>query len=163
MCIRDSFKTGTPCRLNARSVDFSKCERQDGDDPPPLFSYLANTIVRGRDDLFTLNAWGDKAFHVEQLPCWITWTNDQTHDEIRENLDQSPMYSGQIEGLGPRYCPSIEDKVVKFAEKPRHQIFLEPEGRHTREYYVNGVSTSLPYEVQLSFIRTIAGLSLIHI
>ena len=152
------FKTGTPCRLNARSVDFSRCERQDGDDPPPLFSYLANTIVRGRDDLFTLNAWGDKAFHVEQLPCWITWTNDQTHDEIRENLDQSPMYSGQIEGLGPRYCPSIEDKVVKFAEKPRHQIFLEPEGRHTREYYVNGVSTSLPYEVQLSFIRTIAGL-----
>ena len=152
------FKTGTPCRLNARSVDFSKCERQDGDDPPPLFSYLANTIVRGRDDLFTLNAWGDKTFHVEQLPCWITWTNDQTHDVIRENLDQSPMYSGQIEGLGPRYCPSIEDKVVKFAEKPRHQIFLEPEGRHTQEYYVNGVSTSLPYEVQLSFIRTIAGL-----
>tara|TARA_Y100000766_G_C18892351_1_gene599190 strand:- start:392 stop:2269 length:1878 start_codon:yes stop_codon:yes gene_type:complete len=154
----ERFKTGTPCRINARSIDFSKCERQDGDDPPPLFSYLADSISGGPDDIFTLNTWGHKAFHVEQLPCWITWTNPQTHEEIRANLDQSPMYSGQIEGTGPRYCPSIEDKVVKFAEKSRHQIFLEPEGRHTHEYYVNGVSTSLPYEVQLSFIRTIPGL-----
>ena len=154
----ERFKTGTPCRINARSIDFTKCERQDGDEPPPLFSYLADTIKGGPDDVFTLNTWGDKAFHVEQLPCWITWTNPGTHDEIRANLDQSPMYSGQIEGTGPRYCPSIEDKVVRFEEKTRHQIFLEPEGRHTREYYVNGVSTSLPYEVQLSFIRTIAGL-----
>ena len=154
----ERFKTGTPCRINARSINFSQCERQDGDIPPPLFSYLADRIESSPDDIFTLNTWGDKAFHVEQLPCWITWTNSQTHDEIRANLDQSPMYSGQIEGTGPRYCPSIEDKVVKFAEKSRHQIFLEPEGRHTQEYYVNGVSTSLPYEVQLSFIRTIPGL-----
>ena len=152
------FKTGTPCRLNARSIDFSKCDKQDGDLPPPLFSFLSHTIESGEDDIFTLNTWGREGFHVEQLPCWITWTNAQTHDEIRANLGQSPMYSGQIEGTGPRYCPSIEDKVVKFAEKSRHQIFLEPEGRHTREYYVNGVSTSLPYEVQLAFIRTIPGL-----
>jgi tRNA uridine 5-carboxymethylaminomethyl modification enzyme len=95
---------------------------------------------------------------VEQLPCWVTYTNPATHDIIRGNLDQSPMYCGIIEGVGPRYCPSIEDKVVRFAEKERHQIFLEPEGRHTREYYVNGVSTSLPYEVQLAFLRTIPGL-----
>jgi len=154
----ERFKTGTPCRLNGRSLDFSACERQDGDSPPPLFSYLAHTIKKGPDDLFTLNSWGDKGFHVEQLPCWITWTNPQTHEEIRDNLQYSAMYSGQIEGIGPRYCPSIEDKVVKFADKDRHQIFLEPEGRHTNEYYVNGVSTSLPYEVQLAFIRTIKGL-----
>ena len=152
------FKTGTPCRLNGRSLDLSQCERQDGDDPPPLFSYLADTILKGPDDLFTLNPWGAEGFHVEQRPCWITWTNARTHHHIRENLDQSPMYSGTIEGVGPRYCPSIEDKVVRFADKERHQIFLEPEGRHTQEFYVNGVSTSLPYEVQLAFIRTIAGL-----
>ena len=154
----ERFKTGTPCRINGRSIDFSQCERQEGDQPPPLFSYLSHTIGKDPDDLFTLNAWSSKGFHVEQLPCWITWTNHQTHQEITENLDQSAMYSGQIAGTGPRYCPSIEDKVVKFADKERHQIFLEPEGRHTREYYVNGVSTSLPYEVQLSFIRTIKGL-----
>jgi tRNA uridine 5-carboxymethylaminomethyl modification enzyme len=97
-------------------------------------------------------------FHVEQLPCWVTHTNSTTHDIIRANLDKSPMYCGVIEGVGPRYCPSIEDKVVRFAEKDRHQIFLEPEGRQTNEYYVNGVSTSLPFEVQLAFIRSIAGL-----
>jgi tRNA uridine 5-carboxymethylaminomethyl modification enzyme len=154
----ERFKTGTPCRLNGRSLDLSMCERQDGDVPPPLFSYLSDTITKEPDDLFTLNPWGHEGFHVEQRPCWITWTNPKTHEHIRNNLDQSPMYSGQIEGVGPRYCPSIEDKVVRFAEKDRHQIFLEPEGRHTHEYYVNGVSTSLPYEVQLSFIRSIAGL-----
>jgi tRNA uridine 5-carboxymethylaminomethyl modification enzyme len=154
----ERFKTGTPCRLNGRSLDLSVCERQDGDVSPPLFSYLSDTISKGPDDLFTLNPWGHEGFHVEQRPCWITWTNPKTHEHIRNNLDQSPMYSGQIEGVGPRYCPSIEDKVVRFAEKERHQIFLEPEGRHTHEYYVNGVSTSLPYEVQLSFIRSIAGL-----
>ena len=154
----ERFKTGTPCRLNGRSLDLSVCERQDGDAPPPLFSYLSDTILKGPDDLFTLNPWGHEGFHVEQRPCWITWTNPKTHEHIRNNLEQSPMYSGQIEGVGPRYCPSIEDKVVRFAEKERHQIFLEPEGRHTHEYYVNGVSTSLPYEVQLSFIRSIAGL-----
>jgi tRNA uridine 5-carboxymethylaminomethyl modification enzyme len=97
-------------------------------------------------------------FHVEHLPCWITHTNHQTHDIIRANLDKSPMYCGVIEGVGPRYCPSIEDKVVRFADKERHQIFLEPEGLHTQEYYVNGVSTSLPFEVQLAFIRSITGL-----
>lgn len=154
----DRFKTGTPCRLNGRSIDLSKCERQDGDEPIPKFSYLADTLCKTPDDLFTLNPWGDPTFHVEQMPCWVTYTNPATHDIIRGNLDQSPMYCGIIEGVGPRYCPSIEDKVVRFAEKERHQIFLEPEGRHTREYYVNGVSTSLPYEVQLSFLRTIPGL-----
>jgi len=154
----ERFKTGTPCRLNGRSLDFSKCERQEGDSPVPKFSYIADTLTRGEDDLFTLNPWGDPTFHVEQMPCWITYTNPGTHDIIRGNLDQSPMYCGVIEGIGPRYCPSIEDKVVRFAEKERHQVFLEPEGRHTLEYYVNGVSTSLPYEVQLAFLRTIPGL-----
>ncbi len=154
----ERFKTGTPCRLNGRSIDFSKCERQEGDTPPPRFSFMADTLRRGADDLFTLNPWGDPTFHVEQLPCWITYTNAATHEIIRGNLDQSPMYCGVIEGVGPRYCPSIEDKVVRFAEKERHQVFLEPEGRHTLEYYVNGVSTSLPYEVQLAFLRTIPGL-----
>ena len=154
----DRFKTGTPCRLNGRSLDFSKCERQEGDTPPSLFTYHPELIERDSDDIFTLNDWADPKFHVEQVPCWITWTTPQTHDVIRDNLDQSPMYSGKIEGVGPRYCPSIEDKVVRFAEKERHQVFLEPEGRHTLEYYVNGVSTSLPYEVQYEFLRAIPGL-----
>jgi tRNA uridine 5-carboxymethylaminomethyl modification enzyme len=154
----ERFKTGTPCRLNGRSLDLSKCERQEGDSPVPKFSFLADTLKKEADDLFTLNPWGDPTFHVEQLPCWITYTTPATHDIIRGNLDQSPMYCGVIEGVGPRYCPSIEDKVVRFAEKERHQVFLEPEGRHTHEYYVNGVSTSLPYDVQLAFLRTIPGL-----
>lgn len=154
----DRFKTGTPCRLNGRSLDLSKCERQDGDTPVPKFSFLADTLQKSPDDLFTLNPWGDSTFHVEQIPCWVTYTNPETHDIIRNNLDQSPMYCGVIEGVGPRYCPSIEDKVVRFSEKDRHQVFLEPEGRHTHEYYVNGVSTSLPYDVQYAFLRTIPGL-----
>ncbi len=154
----ERFKTGTPCRLNGRSIDFSRCERQDGDVPVPKFSFMADTLMRGADDVFTLNSWGQPAFHVEQLPCWITYTNPRTHEIIRGNLHQSPMYCGVIEGVGPRYCPSIEDKVVRFAEKERHQVFLEPEGRHTLEYYVNGVSTSLPYEVQLDFLRSMVGL-----
>ncbi len=154
----ERFKTGTPCRLNARSIDFSKCERQDGDTPVPKFSFMADTLQKGENDLFTLNPWGDPMFHVEQMPCWITYTNARTHEIIANNLHQSPMYCGVIEGVGPRYCPSIEDKVVRFADKERHQVFLEPEGRHTLEYYVNGVSTSLPYEVQLEFLRSIAGL-----
>ena len=154
----ERFKTGTPCRINGRSIDFSQCEKQGGDSPIPKFSYMYDSLTREPNDIFTLNPWGDKTFHVEQVPCWITYTNPQTHDVIRENLHQSPMYSGKIEGVGPRYCPSIEDKVVKFAEKERHQVFLEPEGRHTLEYYINGVSTSLPYDVQLDFIRSIAGL-----
>jgi len=154
----ERFKTGTPCRLNGRSIDFSRCERQDGDESVPKFSFMADTLRKAPDDLFTLNPWGDPGFHVEQLPCWITYTNAITHEVIRANLHQSPMYCGVIEGVGPRYCPSIEDKVVRFAEKERHQVFLEPEGRHTHEYYVNGVSTSLPYEVQLEFLRSIVGL-----
>jgi len=154
----DRFKTGTPCRLNGRSVDLSQCEVQDGDDPPSLFSYYPKLIQPGPNDVHTLNDWSDPMFHVEQLPCWTTFTNQKTHDIIRANLDKSPMYCGRIEGTGPRYCPSIEDKVVRFADKDRHQIFLEPEGRHTREFYVNGVSTSLPYEVQYDFIRSIPGL-----
>ncbi|MCB1088838.1 MAG: tRNA uridine-5-carboxymethylaminomethyl(34) synthesis enzyme MnmG, partial [Verrucomicrobiae bacterium] len=154
----DRFKTGTPCRLNGRSIDFSQCEIQGGDEPAPAFSFQRETLTGGRDDLHTLNRWGDPMFHVEQLPCWITYTTPRTHDIIRANLDKSPMYCGRIEGIGPRYCPSIEDKVVRFAEKERHQIFLEPEGRHTSEYYVNGVSTSLPFEVQYDFIRSIPGL-----
>ncbi len=154
----ERFKTGTPCRLNARSVDFSVCEEQRGDVPPPPFSFLRDAIGGAADEIFTLNRWAESKFHVEQPPCWITYTNPATHEIIRDNLDRSPMYSGTIEGIGPRYCPSIEDKVVRFAEKDRHQLFLEPEGRHTLEYYVNGVSTSLPYEVQLSFIRSVAGL-----
>ncbi|MCX6876956.1 MAG: tRNA uridine-5-carboxymethylaminomethyl(34) synthesis enzyme MnmG [Verrucomicrobia bacterium] len=154
----ERFKTGTPCRVNGRSLDLSRCERQDGDSPVPRFSFMADTLERGTDDLFTLNPWGDPTFHMEQLPCWITYTNAATHEIIRNNLDQSPLYCGVIAGVGPRYCPSIEDKVVRFAEKGRHQVFLEPEGRHTLEFYVNGVSTSLPYAVQLAFLRSIVGL-----
>jgi len=152
------FKTGTPCRLNGRTIDFSRCERQNGDEPPPRFSFSSTDLEKGPDDLFTLNRCSHDLFHVEQIPCWITHTNTQTHEIIRANLDKSPMYSGRIEGVGPRYCPSIEDKVVKFADKEQHQLFLEPEGRHTREYYVNGLSTSLPFEVQYDFVHSIAGL-----
>jgi tRNA uridine 5-carboxymethylaminomethyl modification enzyme len=126
--------------------------------PPAFFSYMADTIGRDPGEIFTLNRWADPAFHVEQMPCWITHTSPQTHDIIRANLHQSPMYAGVIEGIGPRYCPSIEDKVVRFADKGSHQLFLEPEGRHSNEYYINGVSTSLPYEVQYAFIRSIPAL-----
>ena len=159
----DRFKTGTPCRLLGRTIDFSKCQRQDGDSPPPTFSYYPEESAGEAHDPFTLNRWQDGRFHVEQMPCWITYTNTTTHDLIRANLDKSPMYAGIIEGVGPRYCPSIEDKVVRFADKDRHQIFLEPEGRQTGEYYVNGVSTSLPFEVQLAFIRSVVGLENAHI
>ena len=152
------FKTGTPCRLLAKSIDYSQCERQDGDDPPPLFSFLADSLVPGEDDIFTLNSWNGSKFEARQIPCWITHTNSETHEIIRANLDKSPLFAGVIEGIGPRYCPSIEDKVVKFAEKTSHQLFLEPEGCHTDEIYVNGVSTSLPFEIQYRFIRTVRGL-----
>lgn len=152
------FKTGTPCRLLAKSIDFTRCERQDGDTPIPLFSHIPESIRREKDELHTLNHYRDGMFHVEQIPCWITYTTEQTHEIIRSNLHQSPLYAGVIDGVGPRYCPSIEDKVVKFADKTRHQIFLEPEGRHTGEIYVNGVSTSLPYDVQYEFIRSIPAL-----
>jgi tRNA uridine 5-carboxymethylaminomethyl modification enzyme len=134
------FKTGTPCRLNGRTIDFSKTERQTGDDAPRGFSFATERITQ------------------TQLDCHITHTNALVHDLIRANLHRSPMYSGQIQSRGPRYCPSIEDKVVRFAEKEQHQIFLEPEGRNTLEYYCNGISTSLPNDVQAEMIRRIPGL-----
>ena len=134
------LKTGTPPRLDAKTIDFSKTEPQYGDDPPVPFSHSTEKITN------------------PQLPCFITYTNSETHSVIRENLDRSPLYSGKIQGVGPRYCPSIEDKVVRFSEKPRHQIFLEPEGLETKEYYANGISTSLPYDVQVRLVQTIPGL-----
>jgi len=151
------FKTGTPCRINRRSIDFSQCEVQLGDEPPPRFAFYSEAR-KFKDAIFTLNfdKWGE--FHVEQIPCWITHTTRKTHEIIRANLHRSPLYSGQIKGTGPRYCPSIEDKVVRFSDKASHQLFLEPEGRHTEEYYVNGISTSLPYDAQLEFLHSIPGL-----
>jgi tRNA uridine 5-carboxymethylaminomethyl modification enzyme len=134
------LKTGTPPRLDARSIDFSKTTLQYGDAPPPPFSYSTEKITN------------------PQLPCYITYTNKKTHDIILGSLDRSPLYSGKIKGIGPRYCPSIEDKVVRFSEKERHQIFLEPEGLETTEYYANGISTSLPYDVQVNLVRSIEGL-----
>src|SRR5438105_11899249 len=151
------FKTGTPCRLNGRSIDFSQCHVQLGDEPPPRFAFC-DGVGKLKNEVFTLNFNDRGEFHVEQMPCWITHTTQQTHDIIRANLHRSPLYSGQIKGTGPRYCPSIEDKVVKFVDKVSHQLFLEPEGRHTEEYYVNGISTSLPYDVQLEFLHSIPGL-----
>jgi tRNA uridine 5-carboxymethylaminomethyl modification enzyme len=136
----ERFKTGTPPRLNARTIDFASMERQPGDDQPQPFSFLTDRI------------------DVVQLPCFITLTNDSVHELIRENLHRAPMYSGQISCTGPRYCPSIEDKVVRFADKSSHQLFLEPEGRSTGEYYVNGISTSLPRDVQDKMFRMIPGL-----
>src|SRR5206468_4280378 len=120
------LKTGTPPRLHRRSIDWKRCECQPGDTPPPFFSYST-----------------DRKFHVEQVPCYLTYTTDKTAKVIRENLHRSPMYSGEIVGVGPRYCPSIEDKIMRFAEKERHQIYLEPEGKITEEIYVNGTSTSM--------------------
>jgi tRNA uridine 5-carboxymethylaminomethyl modification enzyme len=152
------FKTGTPCRLNARSIDFSQCAIQPGDEPPPTFSFYEEEIGDYGAEIFTLNRVRDGKFHVEQMPCWITHTTKRTHEIILANLERSPLYAGQIKGTGPRYCPSIEDKVVKFSDKPSHQLFLEPEGRHTKEYYVNGISTSLPYDVQLEFLHSIPAL-----
>jgi tRNA uridine 5-carboxymethylaminomethyl modification enzyme len=151
------FKTGTPCRINGRSIDFSQCHVQLGDEPPPRFSFCSSA-EKLKNEVFTLNFDERGEFHVEQIPCWLTKTTRKTHDIIRCNLHRSPLYSGRIKGIGPRYCPSIEDKVVKFSDKDSHQLFLEPEGRHTEEYYVNGISTSLPYDVQLTFLHTIPGL-----
>ena len=141
------LKTGTPPRIDGRSIDFGACERQLGEsDPVPVFSFL-----------------GSAEQHPAQVPCWITHTNEHTHDVIRANLDRSPMYSGVIEGTGPRYCPSIEDKIHRFAGKASHQIFLEPEGLSTHEVYPNGISTSLPFDVQLQVVRSINGLQRAHI
>ncbi|WP_345793626.1 tRNA uridine-5-carboxymethylaminomethyl(34) synthesis enzyme MnmG [Thauera sp. JM12B12] len=140
------LKTGTPPRLDARTIDFSVMTVQPGDDPVPVFSFL-----------------GHAGQHPRQLPCWMTQTNARTHDVIRANLDRSPMYSGVIEGVGPRYCPSIEDKIHRFADKDSHNIFLEPEGLETHEIYPNGISTSLPFDVQLQIVRSIRGLENAHI
>ncbi|MFT3790291.1 MAG: tRNA uridine-5-carboxymethylaminomethyl(34) synthesis enzyme MnmG [Rudaea sp.] len=142
----DRLKTGTPPRLDGRSIDFSALAEQPSDTPMPVFSF-----------------WGDAADHPRQVPCWITHTSERTHEIIRAGLDRSPLYTGKIEGVGPRYCPSIEDKVVRFAEKGSHQIFLEPEGLHTTEIYPNGISTSLPFDVQLELVRSIRGLENAHI
>src|SRR6266446_529137 len=153
------FKTGTPCRLNARSIDFSRCAIQIGDEPPPMFTFDPEEIASGQGrEIFTLNSIRAGKFHVEQLPCWITATTTATHGIVRANLQRSPLYAGRIKGTGPRYCPSLEDKVVKFSTRDSHQIFLEPEGCHTSEYYVNGISTSLPYDVQLQLVQSIPGL-----
>jgi len=140
------LKTGTPPRLDARSIDFSSMQQQWGDEPRPVMSLF-----------------GDRNSHPRQLCCWITATNGRTHDIIRGNLDRSPMFGGVIEGTGPRYCPSIEDKIHRFADKESHQIFLEPEGLATTELYPNGISTSLPYDVQLEFVRSIQGMENAHI
>ncbi|ENO86173.1 tRNA uridine-5-carboxymethylaminomethyl(34) synthesis enzyme MnmG [Thauera linaloolentis] len=140
------LKTGTPPRLDARTIDFSVMTVQPGDDPVPVFSFL-----------------GRAEQHPAQLPCWMTQTNARTHDVIRANLDRSPMYSGVIEGVGPRYCPSIEDKIHRFADKDSHNIFLEPEGLSTHEIYPNGISTSLPFDVQLEIVHSIRGLENAHI
>lgn len=140
------LKTGTPARIDARSVDFSVMQVQHGDTPLPVMSYM-----------------GDVSMHPRQIPCYITHTNERTHDIIRANLDQSPMFSGKIEGVGPRYCPSIEDKIYRFADKDSHQIFIEPEGLTTHELYPNGISTSLPFEVQVDFIHSMRGLENAHI
>lgn len=139
------FKTGTPARVDSRTVDFSKMSIQPGDDETHNFSFLSECVTR------------------EQVPCWLTYTNEQTHEIIRSNLHRAPMYTGIIEGTGPRYCPSIEDKVVRFADKTAHQLFVEPEGIHTTEMYVQGMSTSLPIDVQLAFLRTIPGLENVEI
>jgi len=140
------LKTGTPPRIDGRSIDYSKLEVQPGDSPRPVFSYL-----------------GSEADHPEQVHCHITHTNERTHEIIRANLDRSAMYSGNIEGVGPRYCPSVEDKVVRFADKSSHQIFIEPEGLNTNEVYPNGISTSLPFEVQIDYVQSIAGFENAHI
>jgi len=140
------LKTGTPPRIDGRSIDFSKMQEQPGDAPAPVFSYL-----------------GTREMHPRQLSCWITHTNAETHDAIRAGLDRSPMFTGVIEGIGPRYCPSIEDKIHRFADKSSHQIFLEPEGLTTNEFYPNGISTSLPFDVQYNLVRSIPGLENAHI
>ncbi|PKO53990.1 MAG: tRNA uridine-5-carboxymethylaminomethyl(34) synthesis enzyme MnmG [Betaproteobacteria bacterium HGW-Betaproteobacteria-2] len=140
------LKTGTPPRIDGRSIDYSVMQEQPGDDPVPVFSFLGNA-----------------AQHPPQVSCWITQTNERTHDIIRSGLDRSPMYTGVIEGVGPRYCPSVEDKIHRFADKESHQIFLEPEGLTTNEIYPNGISTSLPFDIQLQLVRSIRGLENAHI
>ena len=152
-CLKDlgiemyRFKTGTPARIDKRSIDFSKMEEQFGDERVVPFSFTTNP-----EDV-----------QIDQVSCWLTYTNEKTHEIIRENLDRSPLYSGMIEGTGPRYCPSIEDKVVKFADKSRHQVFIEPEGLDTNEMYVGGMSSSLPEDVQYAMYRSVPGLENVKI
>ena len=140
------LKTGTPPRIDGRSIDYSVMQRQPGDEPEPVFSFM-----------------GQQAMHPRQLPCWITHTTEATHDIIRHGLDRSPLYTGVIHGVGPRYCPSIEDKITRFADKPTHQIFIEPEGLQTHEVYPNGISTSLPFDVQVALVHSIPGLEKAHL
>ena len=140
------LKTGTPPRIDGRTIDYSVMQEQPGDNPVPVFSFMGNA-----------------AQHPAQVPCWITHTNERTHDIIRSGLDRSPMYTGLIEGIGPRYCPSVEDKIHRFANKESHQLFLEPEGLTTHEIYPNGISTSLPFDIQLALVRSIKGLENAHI
>ncbi len=140
------LKTGTPPRIDGRSIDFSVMQEQPGDAPSPVFSFM-----------------GRREMHPQQLPCWITATNEQTHEIIRQGLDRSPLYTGVIEGVGPRYCPSIEDKISRFADKSGHNVFLEPEGLTTHEFYPNGISTSLPFDVQVNLVRSIRGLENAHL
>ena len=155
----ERFKTGTSPRIKGSTIDFSSLAMQPGDEPPQLFSNRSRELLhRGTEPHCTLNCWADADFTLEQLPCGITYTNTQTHDIIRANLEHSPLFGGVIEGTGPRYCPSIEDKVVRFADKDRHQIFIEPEGRSTDEFYLNGLSSSLPFFVQLDIVHSIPGL-----
>lgn len=142
----DRLKTGTPPRIDGKTIDYKKMEVQPGDQPLPVFSFMGNV-----------------AQHPQQVNCHITYTNEETHQTIRDSLHESPMYSGAIQGVGPRYCPSIEDKITRFADRDRHQVFIEPEGLNTHEVYPNGISTSLPYEVQLEMVRSIAGLEHSHI
>ncbi|HBZ31310.1 MAG TPA: tRNA uridine-5-carboxymethylaminomethyl(34) synthesis enzyme MnmG, partial [Nitrosomonas nitrosa] len=140
------LKTGTPPRIDGRSINYSLLQEQPGDDPVPVFSFL-----------------GSVAQHPRQIACWITRTNRRTHDVIRDGLDRSPLFTGKIEGIGPRYCPSIEDKIMRFSDRDSHTIFLEPEGLDTHEVYPNGISTSLPYDVQIDLVRSIRGLENAHI
>ncbi len=145
------LKTGTPPRLDGRTIDFSKCEEQPGDlDPVPVFSFMAHQ-------------YGGASMHPRQVSCWVTHTNERTHEIIRSGFDRSPMFTGKIEGVGPRYCPSVEDKINRFADKDSHQIFLEPEGLTTNEIYPNGISTSLPFDIQYQLVRSMKGLENAHI
>ena len=153
------FKTGTSPRIKGSTIDFSSLEMQPGDEPPPLFSNISREVLsRTTEPHCTLNYLADSDFELQQMACGSTYTNERTHDIIRANLQYSPLFGGVIEGTGPRYCPSIEDKVVRFAEKERHQIFIEPEGRSTDEYYLNGLSSSLPFSVQQDIVHSIPGL-----
>ncbi|MEX0326945.1 MAG: tRNA uridine-5-carboxymethylaminomethyl(34) synthesis enzyme MnmG, partial [Puniceicoccaceae bacterium] len=175
------LKTGTPCRLLGSSIDFSRLQKQDGDPLPPLFAFYDTRSdeplfhVEQNERIFS-DRFTEQMFHVEQpnqiragwlpgsnqVPCWETETTAETHQIIDENLHKSALYAGEIKGTGPRYCPSIEDKVVRFTDKPRHKLFLEPEGRHTDEWYINGLSTSLPFDVQVEMLKTIPGLEKAH-